>query len=85
MNRKRFLRLLTLGNFNNISFGDFTNLIESFGFKLVRTKGSHNIYCHPQISELVNVQNVKGEVKPYQAKQFLRLVERHNIKMEPEQ
>jgi hypothetical protein len=48
-------------------------------------RGSHNIYGHPQVSELVNVQNVKGEVKPYQAKQFLRLVERNNIKMEPEQ
>jgi len=85
MNRRKFLRLLTQGNLNNISFADFINLMESFGFKLLRTRGSHNIYGHAQISELVNIQNVKGEVKPYQARQFLRLVERYNIKMEPEE
>jgi hypothetical protein len=42
------------------------------------------IYAHPEISELVSVQNVQGEVKPYQARQFMRLVERYNIKMERE-
>jgi predicted RNA binding protein YcfA (HicA-like mRNA interferase family) len=85
MNRRRLLKFLIEGNLNNISFSDFINLVADFGFTRLRTKGSHHIYCHPHISELVNIQNVKGEVKPYQARQFLRLVERYNIKMEPEQ
>ena len=34
---------------------------------------------HPEVSELVNVQNVRGEAKPYQIRQFLRLVERYNL------
>ena len=83
MNRRRLVKLITQGNLQNISFSDFINLVEGFGFKLLRTRGSHNIYGHPQVSELLNVQNVKGEIKPYQARQFLRLVERYNIKMEP--
>jgi hypothetical protein len=31
---------------------------------------------------LVNLQEVKGEAKPYQIRQFLRLVERHNLRLE---
>jgi hypothetical protein len=30
----------------------------------------------------VNLQNVDGEAKPYQIRQFLRLVERYNIGIE---
>ena len=30
---------------------------------------------------MINLQNVKGQAKPYQIQQFLRLVERYNIKM----
>lgn len=37
------------------------------------------------IPELVNLQEVKGEAKPYQIRQFLRLVERHNLHLEEEQ
>lgn len=46
--------------------------------------GSHHIYEHPGIPELVNVQEVGGEAKPYQIKQPLRLVERHALKLEDE-
>jgi hypothetical protein len=28
------------------------------------------------------MQEVKGEAKPYQVRQFLRLVERHNLALE---
>jgi hypothetical protein len=31
--------------------------------------------------ELINLQNVHGQVKPYQIKQFLALVERYNLRM----
>ena len=36
------------------------------------------------IPELVNLQNVKGQAKPYQMRQFLKLVEKHNLKLEDE-
>jgi hypothetical protein len=44
--------------------------------------GSHNIFVHAGIPELVNLQEVKGEAKPYQIRQFLKLVERHNLRLE---
>ena len=57
-------------------------LIEAFGFALARVNGSHHIFIHPNISELVNIQNYKGKVKPYQIRQFLSLVEQHNLTLE---
>lgn len=38
----------------------------------------------PDIPELVNLQNVKGQAKPYQMRQFLKLVEKHDLKLEDE-
>ena len=57
-------------------------LIEAFGFALARVNGRHHIFIHPNISELVNIQNYKGKVKPYQIRQFLSLVEQHNLTLE---
>ncbi len=58
------------------------NLVQGFGFTLSRTDGSHHIFTRQDIPELVNLQNVKGQAKPYQIRQFLKLVEKHNLKLE---
>ena len=84
MNRRRLLRKLASGSLRNVAFSDLRNLIEGFGFRLDRVTGSHYIFVHPDIRELVNLQEVKGEAKPYQIRQFLRLVERYNLRMEEE-
>ena len=39
-------------------------------------------FSHPGITELVNLQEVHGQAKPYQIKQFLNLIERYNLKLE---
>lgn len=82
MNRKRLLRRLASGAFKNISFADMKSLAESFGFRLDRVSGSHHIFVHDAIPELVNLQEVRGEAKPYQIRQFLKLVERYNLRLE---
>jgi hypothetical protein len=41
-------------------------------------------YPRPGIPELVNLQDVKGQAKPYQIRQFLKLVEKHDVKLEDE-
>ena len=73
-----------LGGSKNIRFEEMVALVESFGFRLSRIKGSHRIFVHDGIIELVNLQEVDGEAKPYQIKQFLRLVEKYNLHMENE-
>ena len=66
----------------NVAFTDFTGLLEGLGFRPVRTGGSHHIYAHPGMAELVNLQSVRGEAKPYQIRQALRLIERYNLSLE---
>ena len=56
-------------------------LVEAFGFRLVRSSGSHHIFIHPEVTELVNLQEVQGQAKPYQISQFLQLVEKYNLKL----
>lgn len=73
-----------LRNAQNVKFNDMVILIEAFGFRLSRIKGSHHIFVHPEVQELVNIQNVKGQVKPYQIRQFFKLVERYNLELEEE-
>ncbi|MCB0042086.1 MAG: type II toxin-antitoxin system HicA family toxin [Caldilinea sp.] len=81
MNKRRLLQKI-LGGSKNIAFNDMIALVEAFGFRLARINGSHHIFTHPEIKELVNLQNVGGQAKPYQIKQFLRLVERYDLRME---
>ena len=82
MNRRQLLRRLLQGAVHNVAFNDLVNLAEGFGFQLVRVSGSHHIFVHPDIPELVNLQSVRGDAKPYQIRQLLRLVERYNIALE---
>ena len=80
MNKKKFLKKI-LTNKQNVSFNDLTNLVEGFGFRLDRVKGSQHIFINPDVKELLNIQNVKGQAKPYQINQFLSLVEKYNLSL----
>ena len=73
-----------LGGSSNISFRDFCKVVEAFGFQLSRVRGSHRIFAHPEVPELVNVQEVGGKAKLYQIRQFLKLVEEYNLRLEDE-
>ncbi|MCL2047809.1 MAG: type II toxin-antitoxin system HicA family toxin [Defluviitaleaceae bacterium] len=84
MNKKKLLARLQ-SNRKNVRYNDFILLVKSFGFKYRRTEGSHNIYKNPIINEALNLQEEKGEAKPYQVKQFLAIIEKYNLKMECEQ
>ncbi len=81
MKPRKVLEKIISGSLS-ISFTDFCSLIEAFGFSLSRIRGSHHIFTHPGIPELVNVQQVGGKAKPYQIRQFLKLVEEYNLKLE---
>jgi predicted RNA binding protein YcfA (HicA-like mRNA interferase family) len=66
----------------NLHFRDVTRLVEGLGFRLSRVSGSHHIFTHPSIRELVNLQSVNGRCKPYQVRQLLDLIDRYNLKLE---
>jgi hypothetical protein len=82
MDPRRLLARLARGDVANVSYTDLRQLVELFGFELRRTSGSHHIFAHPDVPELLNLQQVRGQAKPYQVRQFLRLVERYALRLE---
>lgn len=80
MNKRKLLQRIVAGP-KNVCFEDMRVLVEAFGFRQSRVSGSHHIYTHPQVNELVNLQNVSGQAKPYQIRQFLRLVEMYDLEL----
>ncbi|HET7711789.1 MAG TPA: type II toxin-antitoxin system HicA family toxin [Thermoanaerobaculia bacterium] len=84
MNPKRLLARIAAGHLRNVHFRDLEALVIVFGFRLARVEGSHHIYLHHGVPEQLNLQEVSGEAKPYQIRQFLRLVERYDLQMKGE-
>ncbi|MBD2081833.1 type II toxin-antitoxin system HicA family toxin [Leptolyngbya sp. FACHB-17] len=82
MSKKRKLLKKILEGSNNVSFDELVTLVEGFGFTLSRINGSHHIFHHPDIPDLVNLQNRKGKAVPYQIRQFLSIVEEHALTLE---
>jgi hypothetical protein len=65
----------------NLRFEEACALARAFGFRLSRVGGSHHIFAHQNVRELVNLQEVEGKARPYQVKQLLGLVERYNLSL----
>jgi len=65
----------------NLRFEQACTLARAFGFRLSRVSGSHHIFAHPNVNELLNLQEVGGKAKPYQVKQLLQLAERYNLSL----
>lgn len=82
MDPRRLLERLSQGHLQNVSFRDFVNLVEGYGFRKIRQEGSHQAFALAQVREILNLQPVHGEAKPYQIRQFLRLVEKYNLELE---
>lgn len=57
----------------NIDFEDMRRLLTSIGFD-ERIKGSHHIYTHIDVTEIINLQPKNGKVKPYQVRQVRNII-----------
>ena len=80
MERELLIRRLSVSP-HNLGFDEFISIIEDFGFRLIRVRGSHHMFRHPNIATLVNVQARKGRAKAYQVRDFVKLVERYNLEL----
>ena len=78
MKKLKLLKRALAGS-RNFQFDELVTLVEAFGFRRSRTQGSHQIFTHPGIPELLNLQNVNGEAKPYQIRQFLTLLQKYHL------
>ena len=59
----------------NVAFSDLCRVVESMGYVLRRTRGSHLIYRHETRPELplINLQADGDKAKPYQVRQVLTI------------
>jgi len=81
MNERKLLTRLAHGAVTNVAFADLCCLAEGLGFELRRVSGSHHVFTHPAIPQLINLQAVGGQAKPYQVRQLMRLIERYDLKL----
>jgi predicted RNA binding protein YcfA (HicA-like mRNA interferase family) len=69
-------------NPRNVDVNEFIKIALCLGFSHLQGKGSHQVLGRKGIKEGIVIQDVGGKVKPYQMKQFLRLIEKYNIVQE---
>ncbi len=66
----------------NVRFADMCALVEAFGFSAGTCELEPPHLHPPGCSRLVNLQEVGAQAKPYQIRQFLKLVEEYNLTLE---
>lgn len=84
LNEEEKLLEKILSGSKNIRFDEMVSLAEAFGFKLDRVSGSHHIFKHPNVADIINLQNRKGKAQLYQIRQFLAIVEENSLTLEEE-
>lgn len=82
MKPSRLLLQLSSGAVTNVDFSDAQLLLEALGFEEVRVTGSHHVYVRLDVPEQLNLQNRRGQAKPYQLRQLISLVKRYNLTIE---
>ncbi len=78
MEREEVYRELK-GRVTNVRFEELCRAAELFGFTFKGGKGSHRVFIKEDIKELLNFQDVRGKAKPYQVRQFIKLIEKYNL------
>jgi len=67
-------RILEGQSDQNIVFNDMLGYLRHLGFE-ERIRGSHHIFTHSQVREILNLQPIKGDIaKGYQVKQVRSLL-----------
>ena len=61
----------------NVRYADACKVAEWLGFNAKGQKGSHDAYSRPGELELLNFQNSKCMIKPYQAKQLQKMIDKY--------
>jgi predicted RNA binding protein YcfA (HicA-like mRNA interferase family) len=62
-----------------VQFRDLVHLVENMGFRLVRQRGSHHVYKHPQVPGALVLQPLGPDAKKYQARQVLNMLILHRL------
>jgi predicted RNA binding protein YcfA (HicA-like mRNA interferase family) len=75
---KLILKLLSGNSDKNFDFSDLVKILEQCNFNF-RIKGSHHIFTHEDVNEIINLQSNNGKAKPYQVKQVRDLLLKYKL------
>jgi len=65
---------------HNVSFRDLCREAERHGFRLSRTRGSHQTYVHDDVREILTfTPGRSGKAKPYQIRLLRDLVDQYGL------
>ncbi|MCU1460343.1 MAG: hypothetical protein JWO37_418 [Acidimicrobiales bacterium] len=84
MRPARLLERILRGDLANVDFTDLVNLVLALGFQEVGGRGSHRVFARVGVTELVNLQEEKGQAKRYQVRQIVTLARRYDLQVEDE-
>lgn len=70
---KLLLKILKGNNDKNIDFQELSSLLKLLGFT-ERIKGDHHIYTKDGVAEIINIQPLGSQAKPYQVRQVRSLI-----------
>jgi len=62
----------------NVRFADLRSLLLRLGYT-ERIKGSHHIFTHPVVAEILNLQPKNSFAKPYQVKQVRKILFQYKL------
>lgn len=65
-----------------LSFAEFQRILNAYGFRLLRVRGSHHIYARDGVDDQPNIQPVGGQAKPYQLRQFVRILKENALTLD---
>jgi predicted RNA binding protein YcfA (HicA-like mRNA interferase family) len=78
---KLYAQLLQSTN-RSVAFRDFIALIEAFGFREVRSRGSHRCFEHSDCPKLLVIQPKGADAKRYQVRELLDMIEGFRLTLE---
>lgn len=78
MKPRRLLVRIDL-NRANFPYADLIGLMLALGFEADRQRGSRQMFHHPVSRCGLNLQNDRGQAKPYQVEQLRKLIEEHRL------
>jgi len=76
--RERILQ----GAVTNVDFADLVRLVVALGFREIAGRGSHRVFGREGVIELLNLQEQKGQAKPYQVRQVATVIRRYDLRVE---
>ena len=84
MRAEKLLARILAGAVRNVGFADLIGLLQALGFKEVGGRGSHRVFVRAEVAEILTLQEVRGQAKPYQVRQVVALIRQYNLDVEEE-